>query len=100
MDRTQGERLAVLEREVVDLKSIARDIRDYLGKLTSLETHHAETRNGLERAFGLIEDQETRLRQLELAQARVDLMARGLRWLGGAVGALVLAEVWRVLVGA
>lgn len=58
-------RLDALEDDVSEVKTAIKSIADSLRTLAALEAHHAETRDGLGRAFTAIDDHEKRLRAIE-----------------------------------
>lgn len=58
-------RVGALEGAVGEIKSAVKSIDQSLQSLARLETRHAETRDGLSRAFADIEDHESRLRTVE-----------------------------------
>lgn len=100
-------RLSLVERDVDGIKRAISEIRDStkeisksLQLLAVLEQRHAETRDGLERAFIQLLDHETRLRNIE-AEMPTMKMARGWTITGviGIVGLVGLAA-WKVFVSA
>lgn len=58
-------RIEALEGSVNEIKSAVKSIDASLRVLSRLEQRHAETRDGLERAFAEIADHETRVRTIE-----------------------------------
>lgn len=58
-------RINTLEGSVTEIKQAVKSIDASLQILARLEQRHAETRDGLERAFKEIEDHETRVRIIE-----------------------------------
>lgn len=66
-------RVGALEGAVGEIKSAVKSIDQSLQSLARLETRHAETRDGLSRAFTDIEDHEARLRAVESEMPTVKL---------------------------
>lgn len=89
-------RVNTLESSVNEIKQAVKSIDGSLQVLARLEAHHAETRDGLGRAFGEIKDHEKRLRVIEGEMPTMKL-ARG--WAIAGVVAIV-ALVGLTLVGA
>lgn len=58
-------RIDRLEDAVDEIRKSTNSIAQSLATLSNLETQHAETRNGLGRAFKNLEDHEARLRTME-----------------------------------
>lgn len=88
----------VLEYRVASLEAVVREVKDAvksidtsLQTLARLEAKHAETRDGLERAFNEIADHETRVRVIETEMPTTKLI-RG--WvIAGVVGVLGMMGV-------
>lgn len=58
-------RLSALEGSVGEIRQAVKSIDASLQVLARLEQRHAETRDGLERAFEELKDHETRVRDIE-----------------------------------
>jgi len=81
-------RVDFLEKTVHEVRDAVRSIDGSLKELVRLEVAHAETRNGLTRAFLEINDHEERLRKIE-AEMPTMRMARG--WVvSGVIGLVAL----------
>lgn len=79
-------RVDFLEKTVHEVRDAVRSIDESLRELVRLEVAHAETRNGLTRAFLELNDHEDRLRRIE-ADMPTMRMARG--WVVSGVIGLV-----------
>lgn len=64
-DSVMEYRISSLEGSVNEIKSAVKSIDASLQVLSRLEQRHAETRDGLERAFSELSDHETRVRLIE-----------------------------------
>ena len=80
---------SILEYRVASLEAVVREVKDAvksidtsLQTLARLEVHHAETRDGLARAFAEIQDHETRVRVIEGEMPTVKLIRN---WVIGGV---------------
>lgn len=90
-------RIAVLERDCDDFKSVVVEIRDSLQALVRLEERHNETSRALTRAFDALEKQEKRIVEIEkfmpgLKETRA-LIVGGVCLVLSAVGAAIIALV-------
>ena len=91
-------RLALLERDMGDMKHIVESIGDAtkeisnsLQKLTLLEERHAETRDWVSRSFRKIEAMEQRVTTVEL---EMPLLKQSRKWVvGGVLGIIGLVGV-------
>lgn len=79
-------RVNALEAVVGEVKNAVKSIDTSLQTLASLEVHHAETRDGLERAFSEIGDHENRVRAIESEMPTIKLIRN---WVVGGVLACV-----------
>lgn len=90
-------RVGALEAVVGEIKSAVKSIDQSLQSLARLETRHAETRDGLARAFDDIEDHETRLRTVEGEMPTMKLTRswtmRGVIYVVGVVGLALIGLV-------
>jgi hypothetical protein len=92
-------RLSSLEASVGEIRQAVKSIDASLQVLARLEQRHAETRDGLERAFGEIADHEARVRVIEQEQPTTKLIkgwviagvVGGLSMMGIAMAKLVMA---------
>lgn len=91
-------RVGALEGAVGEIKQAVKSIDQSLQSLARLETRHAETRDGLSRAFTDIEDHETRLRAVESEMPTMKLTRSWiLRAVVVIVGAVCLALLGMVV---
>jgi chromosome segregation ATPase len=92
-------RVEFLEKTVHEVRDAVKSIDGSLKELVRLEVAHAETRNGLERAFLEINDHESRLRKIEEDMPTMR-MTRGwvITAVIGIVGILGLAVAKMVLI--
>jgi hypothetical protein len=67
-------RITALEASVGEIRQAVKSIDGSLQILARLEQRHAETRDGLERAFGEIADHEARVRVIESEQPTTKLI--------------------------
>lgn len=64
-DMTTETRLALIEHEQKQIQNVLDSIADSISRLVALEERHAETRDGLNRAFTQIERLDTRTDAIE-----------------------------------
>lgn len=84
-------RVSALEGVVSEIKLAVKSIDQSLQTLARLEERHAETRDGLERAFGEIKDHEDRIRSVESDMPTMRLIRN---WIvSGVLGTLGLVGV-------
>lgn len=69
-------RITALEGSVNEIRSAVKSIDASLQVLARLEQRHAETRDGLERAFEELKDHEVRVRDIE-AEMPTTKLVRG-----------------------
>jgi len=84
-------RLSALESSVGEIRSAVKSIDASLQILSRLEQRHAETRDGLERAFSELADHETRVRVIEAEQPTTKLIKGWV--IGGIVGGLSMMGI-------
>ena len=94
-------RVNVLESVVGEVKNAVKSIDTSLQTLARLEVHHAETRDGLERAFTDLGDHEARMRVIEVEMPTVKLIRNwvigGVLSSVGMIGAAVFGVLMDVL---
>lgn len=73
-DSVMEYRISALEGSVNEIKSAVKSIDSSLQVLSRLEQRHAETRDGLGRAFSEMEDHEKRLRVMEVEMPTTKLI--------------------------
>lgn len=81
-------RLKLLEQAVQETSKILASINVTLQQLATLEVHHAETREALERAFTKLASLDGRLAEVELKLPVLILTSSWVR--GGVIGILTL----------
>jgi len=86
-------RLALLEDAVRRLAESQHEISESLKQMVRLETVHAETRDGLNRAFVEMEKMDGRLRLIEQALPELKTTSRWVKWGVIAVVATAMATV-------
>jgi hypothetical protein len=84
-------RITALESSVSEIRQAVRSIDGSLQILARLEQRHAETRDGLERAFGELADHEARVRVIEQEQPTTKLIKGWV--IAGVVGGLSMMGV-------
>lgn len=84
-------RITNLEGAVGEIRGAVKSIDASLQTLARLELHHAETRDGLGRAFTAINDHEIRMRAVEAEMPMAKLVRNWV--IGGVIGVVVLVGV-------
>lgn len=84
-------RVSTLETMVGEVRAAIKSIDISLQALTRLEQRHAETRDGLARAFAAIHDQEERLRRVESDMPTVRMVRNWV--IAGVIGGLGMGMV-------
>lgn len=84
-------RIASLEGAVGEIKQAVKSIDSSLQTLARLELHHAETRDSLSRVFTGQEDQDKRLRVLEIEAPTTRMVHRWV--IGGVIGIVSIVGV-------
>ena len=86
-------RLSVVEKAVERISEGVQKIAEYTGKLAVLEERHAETRDGLERAFTAIEKVGREHENTEARLQNIEVVMPGLKetrkWVVGGILAIV-----------
>lgn len=84
-------RITALETNVGEIRQAVKSIDASLQVLSRLEQRHAETRDGLERAFAELADHETRVRVIEQEQPTTKLIKGWV--IAGVVGGLSMMGI-------
>jgi len=109
--------VALHAHRISTIESSVESISKSLEKLTQLEAHHRDASHSIQRIRELVESthetnlarldafqkeiakQDMRIRQIEEADIARKAIRRSFGWVWGAVGGLVVIEVWRYLGG-
>lgn len=87
-------RLGEAESKIEIVMQTQASVAESLQKLVVLETHHAQTREQMERAFNALSRHNDRITKLEVKQPTLDLTARAVGMFVIAAVAAVIALVW------
>jgi hypothetical protein len=92
-------RLANVEEAIMEMKESQGKIGDALHQLVVLATKHEEHRSHIEKRLEQLDEQDDRLRSIEVELSQVKLVKRGALAAVGLVVSAAFAFVWQTVTG-